>query len=173
MTKILEGQVSMFDLDLPSGKMFQEPSAATKEKTSAPCSKPFPKSGAVNADGESIPTRARKTRSEEMLFLNLKGDGGNLLGVSWEILGVLPGVSTTLNFGEFPSDARESTLSQILQESAPEKYSLSPKACAGIVRRAEKRGKTLPDMLKDALMEVIGLAGVPDGVEDDFNDEDL
>jgi len=65
----------------------------------------------------------------------------------------------TLNFGEYPSDARESTLSQILDLNAPEKYSLSPRACAGILRRAEKRGKTLPDMLKDALMEVVGSDG--------------
>ena len=154
MTKILEGQVSMFDLDLPSGKMFPEPSAATKEKTSAPFSKPFPKSGAVNADGESIPTRARKTRAEEMLFLNLRGGGGSLLGASWELVTALPGVSMTLNFGEFPSDERESTLSQILDLSAPEKYYLSPRAAAGILRRALKRGKELPDMLKDALEEV-------------------
>ena len=65
----------------------------------------------------------------------------------------------TLNTGEFPSEERESTLSQILDLNAPEKYSLSPKACAGILRRAEKRGKALPDMLRDALMEVVGSDG--------------
>ena len=65
----------------------------------------------------------------------------------------------TLNFGESPSDARGSTLSQILDLNAPDKYSLSAKACAGILRRAEKRGKTLPDMLRDALMEVVGSDG--------------
>lgn len=63
----------------------------------------------------------------------------------------------TLNSGECPSVARESTLSQILQANAPEKYYLSPKACAGILRRAEKRGKELPPMLKEALEEVIAL----------------
>jgi len=65
----------------------------------------------------------------------------------------------TLNFGEYPSDARESILSQILDLNAPEKYSLSQKACAGILRRAEKRGKVLPDMLRDALLEVVGSDG--------------
>ena len=63
----------------------------------------------------------------------------------------------TLNFGESPSAVRESTLSQILEANAPEKYYLSAKACAGILRRAERRGKELPQMLKEALEEVIAL----------------
>lgn len=36
------------------------------------------------------------------------------------------------------------------------KYLLSKRACEGIVRRAEKRGKELPPVLKDALKEQIG-----------------
>ncbi len=83
-----------------------------------------------------------------------RGGGGAMLEPLWQKASALPGVSMTLNFGESPSDARGSTLSQILDLSAPEKYYLSPKACAGILRRAERRGKTLPDMLKDALEEV-------------------
>jgi len=145
--------------DLLSGKMFQEPSAVIKEKTSEPSCKPFPASCAVNQDGDALPGKGHKMKRKEFLLLNLRGGGGNLLGASWELAGVLPGVSMTLNFGEYPSDARESTLSQILDLNAPEKYSLSPRACAGILRRAEKRGKTLPDMLKDALMEVVGSDG--------------
>jgi DNA (cytosine-5)-methyltransferase 1 len=38
-----------------------------------------------------------------------------------------------------------------LEEQAPEKYCLSRKACEGILRRAAKRGKALPPMLKEAL----------------------
>jgi hypothetical protein len=38
-----------------------------------------------------------------------------------------------------------------LQDSAPEKYSLSARACAGILNRAKKRGKVLPEMLRQAL----------------------
>lgn len=63
----------------------------------------------------------------------------------------------TLNTGECPSVARESTLSQILQANAPRKYYLSAKACAGILRRAEKRGKELPPMLREALEEAVAL----------------
>ena len=85
--------------------------------------------------------------------------GGNLLGASWEQDTALPGVSTMLNFGESPSVERESTLSQILDLNVPAKYSLSQKACSGILRRAEQRGKTLPNMLRDALMEAVGSGG--------------
>lgn len=55
------------------------------------------------------------------------------------------------NTGEYPSVAVESTLSQILEDNVPEKYYLSQKACEGILRRAERMGKKLPDVLKTAL----------------------
>jgi hypothetical protein len=42
-------------------------------------------------------------------------------------------------------------LSQILEAEVLPKYYLSAKACEGILRRAERRGKELPPMLKDAL----------------------
>ena len=42
-------------------------------------------------------------------------------------------------------------LSSILQADAPEKYCLSPKACQGILRRAARRGKELPEVLRVAL----------------------
>jgi hypothetical protein len=46
-------------------------------------------------------------------------------------------------------------LSDVLETGAlPEKYSLSPRACSGILRRAERRGKELPPMLKKALEAV-------------------
>jgi hypothetical protein len=53
-------------------------------------------------------------------------------------------------------------LSSILQADAPPKYSLSPKACQGILRRAEARGKELPPLLKVALLS---RAGLPDRVD--------
>ena len=44
------------------------------------------------------------------------------------------------------------SLSQVLEEDLiPQRYYLSPKACAGILRRAEKRGKVLPTTLHHAL----------------------
>lgn len=61
------------------------------------------------------------------------------------------------NTGEFPSAAAGSTLWQILEEDAPERYYLSAKACEGILRRAERRGKALPKMLREALEEAVAL----------------
>lgn len=61
----------------------------------------------------------------------------------------------TLNISECHSDAGVSYLSDILETGdLPQRYFLSAKACAGILRRAEKRGKELPDMLRKALEKV-------------------
>lgn len=80
------------------------------------------------------------------------------------------GDSLTLNTGEKPSmtavqevcsawgphsAAKESLLSQILEVNAPEKYFLSARACRGILTRASRRGKKLPDLLETALLEMI------------------
>jgi hypothetical protein len=51
------------------------------------------------------------------------------------------------------------SLSEVLETGPlPEKYSLSPRACSGILRRAERRGKELPPMLKAALLAASQLA---------------
>src|SRR3972149_3678803 len=65
----------------------------------------------------------------------------------------LPGGYWTLSTSESPSGAVASSLSAILETFVPRKYYLSPKACAGILRRAAKRGKESPERLKAALME--------------------
>ena len=69
---------------------------------------------------------------------------------SWGMGG--PTGSWTLNGSEWPKDAVVCSLSATLETgSLPPRFYLSPKACAGILRRAEKRGKELPLMLKQAL----------------------
>ena len=141
-------------LDSLYGRTSQELSQATREKTSKPSSTP-------SAPSATVP----------LMFLDLRTGYGNLLGSYWETVTALPGGSTTPSTGVCPKDVRESTLSQILQPNAPEKYSLSPKACAGIIRRAERRGKELPDMLREALMETIGLAGGLTNIEEDPEEE--
>lgn len=45
-------------------------------------------------------------------------------------------------------------LSSILESNVSEKYFLSPTACRGILRRADKRGKALPPQLLLALQTV-------------------
>jgi len=55
------------------------------------------------------------------------------------------------------SDDGVCSLSDILETGdVPQRYYLSAKACAGILRRAEKRGKDLPKALKAALAAVAG-----------------
>lgn len=65
------------------------------------------------------------------------------------------GGSSTLNIGECPKEENASFLSQILEVFVPTKYYLAPKACLGILRRAERRGKELPPMLRQALESVV------------------
>lgn len=50
------------------------------------------------------------------------------------------------------SIAEESRLSQILEANPLPKYNLTAKACLGILRRAERRGKDLPERLKAVLI---------------------
>ena len=71
--------------------------------------------------------------------------------MTWED-GQLLGEYTMHSFGVYPREENESHLSQILQDSAPEKYSLSARACQGILNRARNRGKELPKMLEEALI---------------------
>ena len=73
------------------------------------------------------------------------------------------GGSLTLNMSEwtalpahFPSDEGVCSLSDILEATGdvPRRFYLSAKACAGILRRAAKRGKELPQALDQALQAV-------------------
>jgi len=51
------------------------------------------------------------------------------------------------------SDGGVCSLSDVLETGElPPRFSLSAKACAGILRRAQRRGKDLPTMLKAALL---------------------
>lgn len=127
-------------LGSPCGRMSPAHSQATKVRTSATSSK-----------------RSAKSEEKPFLYLNLRRGNGQRLAASWETVTALHGASMMHNIGECPSVARESTLSQILEANVPEKYCLSAKACAGILRRAERRGKELPTMLREALEEVVTL----------------
>jgi hypothetical protein len=69
----------------------------------------------------------------------------------------------TLNMSEWNhtsvpsrSDGGVCSLSDILETGdVPQRYFLSAKACSGILRRAEKRGKSLPQQLARALQAVV------------------
>ncbi|MDY5038297.1 MAG: hypothetical protein SO065_07125, partial [Lawsonibacter sp.] len=103
------------------------------------------------------------------MSLDLTPGHGNLLGeFYWELISPWLGGAWMLNTGVSPNDARESSLSQILQDAPPIKYYLSPKACLGILRRASERGKALPPKLERALKIQAGLMR-PDGQPTDLN----
>ena len=130
----MKDQMSLFDLDSQCGKTYPEHSAATKARTSERSSK-----------------KSAVSKTKPLLFLNLQKESGLLSEPLWETVTVLPGECWTLNSGECPNAAVESSLSQILEDNPYQKYFLSAKACQGILRRAETRGKELPPMLKEAL----------------------
>ena len=75
----------------------------------------------------------------------------------WLLDDVVPlrGASWIADTSEWPSvdDGYSRVwLSEILQRiGQDERYWLSPKACAGILRRATRRGRALPDSLEAAL----------------------
>ena len=141
-------QLSMFGQDLWHGRTCPAPSA--RERQRARTSGSFwRRSSALNA----IPFQS----------LDLTPGAGNLLGeFYWELISPWRGGASTLNTGVSPKDAKESSLSQILQADPPLKYYLSPKACLGILRRAFERGKELPKKLERALKIQTGLMR-PDG----------
>lgn len=138
MTSQLDGQVSMCAQGTWSGKTSPEPSQATKETTSLPSSK----------------KRFTSSSRKPPLFLYLKKDGQQA-DASWEPNGALLGEFSMRSFGESPSEENASLLSQILEENPHPKYFLSEKACRGILTRAARRGKPLPNLLKTALLEMI------------------
>ena len=136
--KQVSGQMSLFDPGMPYGKMSRVHSVPTKEKTSASSSK-----------------SSARSKTAMPLFLDLRVGSGNLAGVSWEMGIPWLGACSTRVFGEYPNVAEESGLWQILEANVPQKYYLSAKACAGVLRRAERRGKELPTILKTALEQQI------------------
>ena len=123
------------------GKMYPELSVATEEKTSELSSK-----------------NSSKSSNRVQRCHRLKMGSGPTPTLMWVMDGPLLTELSTLNTGESPNDAVESTLSSILEVNAPKKYYLSDKACGGILRRAERRGKELPEMLKIALEQMIARA---------------
>ena len=143
-------QLSIYDLDLWCGKMFQEPSPAEPQKE--------------RISGSSS-RRSSELKSVVFQSLDLTPGAGNLLGeFYWELISPWRGDASTLNTGVSPREEKESSLSQILQEDPPDKYYLTRKACLGILRRAYERGKELPRKLNRALEIQSGVAPPADMV---------
>ena len=126
-------QLSLF------GRTYPEPSPVTTERTS-------------ERSWKNLPAWSNQT----LLFLDLRGGAdGAKPEQSPETDGLWRGDSWTVNISEWPSAESVSLLSSTLEVNAPEKYYLSARACQGILTRASRRGKKLPDLLQTALLEMI------------------
>ena len=112
-----------------------EHSAATRAKTSRQSSK-----------------KSSASQTKNPMYLSLRRENGRQPDASWATISPSLGECLMPNTGECPKEESVSTLSQILEETPHQKYYLSEKACLGILRRAEKRGKELPEILRLALI---------------------
>ena len=172
MIEQVEGQLGLFVQDTWSGRTSQEHSPATKERTSKPSSR------------RSSGSQSRKLP----MFLCLTGGASGLTAdastMTWAD-GALLGEYTMRSFGERPNSLTEelsapalpngvsaSRLSQILEDSAHPKYSLSARACLGILNRAKRRGKALPTELEEALKAQAGLSPSKSELEDQVEEKE-
>ena len=136
-------QISLFDQDGWFSKMSAECFPQTMERTSEPSLK-----------------KRQELQTPRSLFLDLRTDWvGAMLGSFWQTDGLWLGRYTLRSIGGFPKEERESRLSQILEDNPHPKYCLSPKACQGILNRAERRGNELPPILKEALEQSVSKSG--------------
>ena len=157
-------QMSLFDQDIWFGKTCLEHSAPTKEKISGASSK-----------------RQQGSSKRMPIYLDLRRGGGHMQEASSWMVGASLGSCMThsigechsaergfvywqismgtpqnpfcleQNIGDYPREPNPTLLSEILQDDADPRYNLSAKACRGILNRANKRGKKLPDVLREAL----------------------
>lgn len=98
---------------------------------------------------EVVPPSFRLSNADGLTRVWLLDPGDPLHGGSW-----------TPSGSAWPNDGSAClcSLVEVLEPSVSRKFYLSGKACAGILRRAERRGKELPTMLRAALEAVAGSA---------------
>ena len=91
---------------------------------------------------------------EKAVRSNRQGKNGRTLVVCLDPGAASPGACSTLNISVSPNAASACFLWQVvILISIPQKYFLSARACAGILVRASRRGKTLPALLDLALRQ--------------------
>lgn len=130
-----DNQMSIFDQDLWFGKMCRAHCPQTEARTLEPYLSKPPESQTITP-----------------LFLDCRtGSHGLTPEPLWATDGLSLGVYTMRSFGAYPRDERDSALSQILEDRPHPRYYLSARACQGVLNRAQKRGKDLPPILKEAL----------------------
>ena len=135
----LPTQLTMFDI------LDQSLQPLSFGKTSQECYQPKTTPLAVFLD--NLPAKMKR--------LSRQGESGRTLVVCLDPKEQSRGGCLTPNISEWPNDADVCLLLQVLETGlVPQRFFLSSTACAGILRRAEKRGKQLPEALKSALEAV-------------------
>ena len=144
------------------------PNKASHQPYSAGKTSPASSSAKTTPLGASLPGWLEKlSHSSQVLDLNAEktarsGAGtkkpasitrsGRSLVVLLDDSANWPGESSMPNTSAFHNDATASSLSEVLEKGLiPKRYYLSSTAGAGILRRAEKRGRLLPPLLQTAL----------------------
>lgn len=175
MTEVLEGQIGLFGPDTQFGKTCQDPCLRGSQK--------------AQISKRSSPNSSASSAKKPPLFLFLRTVGPTQDASAEWVTPSFPfpslGDYMTHSFGdrpstlmaecgyeELPNGVSVSRLSQTLQDSVPERFSLSAKACEGILRRASTRGKELPSELKEAL-ERQALSGAEIQPKDFQNDSEV
>ena len=173
MTELMDGQVSMFDAVTEYGKMFPAHFQAQEKDTQVKTSQPSLKSSSGSQSRKLPLFLCLKKDGPQQDATTMRWESGVSHGELWtanigECLseeGAFVSLLTStdsmpqrlylekLSTTEKPSEVVETHLSQILESDPDPKYNLSPKACQGILTRANRRGKKLPEMLERALVE--------------------
>lgn len=143
-------QLTLWSEEAPANPSLSQETAKDSKANQDSCSsiyEQFVRSCQLTLSGRTSRERCRAKRVELSSNCSTKWmtSGMGIHGVCW-----------TRNSSEYPKDADVCFLSDVLEVSnVPQKYFLSAKACAGILRRAESRGKPLPMLLADDLWWVI------------------
>ena len=157
MTEVLEGQIGLFGPDTQFGKTCLDHSVRQGQDNQK-----------ERISKRSSQSSSASSAKKPPLFLFLRTVGPTPDASAEWVTPSFPfpslGDYMTHSFGDRPSTLMAecgfeglpngvsvSRLSQTLQDSVPERFSLSAKACVGILRRASTRGKELPSELREAL----------------------
>jgi hypothetical protein len=146
-----EGQLTLFAEDSPAKTLAsQESDVDLMANGLASGTSLLELSTRLNQRGWSLKTCQGYSLQPEGKILPSSFSGWQTAGMAWG------GECLTLKASDLPSDGSVCLLSQVLEAHVDARYYLSPKACAGIIRRANVRGKQIPQPLLNALMFTAG-----------------
>ena len=144
-------QMLMFSSEEPpvSPSQLQDSERDWTTRVVRSCLSTLPLLASIGPDGWSGRTSPVSCRQTEDGRLEACSEG-------WQNSGMgSPTAFLTLSTSEWPSAGVACSLSDVLETGVvPQRFYLSARACRGILRRAEKRGKSLPPSLHAALLAV-------------------